>query len=777
MSLIFDKSEVQSYPTIALRGIVVFPGITTSFELGRKLSVASLQYAMENDQPVYLAIQKNPAIEEPNHYDLTEVGVVAQIKSVLRLTNGNLQIVAEGLYRARRVSTVLEQEHLQSEILPYRNSVHHPERQRKAMDSLWALFSDYLRYINKPSPEILEELHHIEDVGVLSDFLASNFLNNFEDRKYLLEEVDSLKRAEKLCSIIEKNIALMELENSIQSKVKYRLQRRQRDAYLREQLNTIRGELGMDEEGGEVEEGNEYSKRIAEAKLPAEVAEKLKSEAAKLAKMPFGSSEASVIHNYLDVCLELPWQNYTEDRLDVTLAQKILDEDHDGITKVKERILEFLSVKQLKQDIKGQILCLVGPPGVGKTSVGKSIARAVGRKFARVSLGGIRDEAEIRGHRKTYIGAMPGRIINAIKLAGSSNPVILLDELDKLTADSHGDPSAALLEVLDGEQNNTFRDHFIELPYDLSSVMFIATANTLDTVPHALLDRLEVIEMGSYSYAEKLSIAKNHLVPKQLEAHGLKKTQCRFTDEGIMLLISGYTKENGVRNLERTIASVCRKTAKEIVSGQRKSVRVTPEVVKRYLGPVKYLRDRMNDSDEIGIVNGLAWTSLGGELLRVEVSAVQGSGKLELTGNLGDVMKESAKAAVSYIRKHGDELGIDPEFYVKRDVHIHVPEGAVPKDGPSAGVTLCTALVSELTGKTVKRNVAMTGEITLTGRVLPIGGLREKTMAAYKYGCDTVLIPYDNSGDIEELDSEVKENLKLIPVKNVSEVLRLAVNP
>lgn len=777
MSLIFDKSEVQSYPTIALRGIVVFPGITTSFELGRKLSVASLQYAMENDQPVYLAIQKNPAIEEPNHYDLTEVGVVAQIKSVLRLTNGNLQIVAEGLYRARRVSTVLEQEHLQSEILPYRNSVHQPERQRKAMDSLWTLFSDYLRYINKPSPEILEELHHIEDVGVLSDFLASNFLNNFEDRKYLLEEVDSLKRAEKLCGIIEKNIALMELENSIQSKVKYRLQRRQRDAYLREQLNTIRGELGMDEEGGEVEEGNEYSKRIAEAKLPAEVAEKLKSEAAKLAKMPFGSSEASVIHNYLDVCLELPWQNYTEDRLDVTLAQKILDEDHDGITKVKERILEFLSVKQLKQDIKGQILCLVGPPGVGKTSVGKSIARAVGRKFARVSLGGIRDEAEIRGHRKTYIGAMPGRIINAIKLAGSSNPVILLDELDKLTADSHGDPSAALLEVLDGEQNNTFRDHFIELPYDLSSVMFIATANTLDTVPHALLDRLEVIEMGSYSDAEKLSIAKNHLVPKQLEAHGLKKTQCRFTDEGIMLLISGYTKENGVRNLERTIASVCRKTAKEIVSGQRKSVRVTPEVVKRYLGPVKYLRDRMNDSDEIGIVNGLAWTSLGGELLRVEVSAVQGSGKLELTGNLGDVMKESAKAAVSYIRKHGDELGIDPEFYVKRDVHIHVPEGAVPKDGPSAGVTLCTALVSELTGKTVKRNVAMTGEITLTGRVLPIGGLREKTMAAYKYGCDTVLIPYDNSGDIEELDSEVKENLKLIPVKNVSEVLRLAVNP
>ncbi|MBQ9130928.1 MAG: endopeptidase La [Clostridia bacterium] len=777
MSLIYDKAEVLTYPTIALRGIVVFPGVTTSFELGRKLSIASLQNAMENDQPVYLSIQKNPAVDEPGHYDLTEVGVVANIKSVLRLTNGNLQIMAEGLYRARRISTVLENDHLESEILPYRRSSSHPERERRVIDSLWTLFSDYLRYINKPSSEILDELHHIDDAGVLADFLASNFLNNFEDRKFLLEEVDSVKRGEKLCGIFEKNIALMELENSIQSKVKYRLQRRQRDAYLREQLNTIRGELGMDEEGVDGEDGNEYAKRIAETPLPKEVAEKLKSEASKLAKMPFGSSEASVIHNYLDVCLELPWEKFSEDRLDIAAAQKILDEDHDGIVKVKERILEFLSVKQLKQDIKGQILCLVGPPGVGKTSVAKSIARAIGRNFARISLGGIRDEAEIRGHRKTYIGAMPGRIINAVKLAGTSNPVILLDELDKLTTDSHGDPAAALLEVLDSEQNHTFRDHFIELPYDLSSVMFIATANTLDTVPHALLDRLEVIEMGSYTDSEKLSIAKNHLIPKQMAAHGLKKTQCRFTDEGIMLLITGYTKENGVRNLERTVASVCRKTAKQIVSGQRKSVRVTPETVKQFLGPVKYLKEKMNDSDEIGVVNGLAWTSLGGELLRVEVSTVQGSGKLELTGNLGDVMKESAKAAVSYIRKHGNELGIDPEFYVKQDVHIHVPEGAVPKDGPSAGVTLCTALVSELTGKTVKRNVAMTGEITLTGRVLPIGGLREKTMAAYKYGCDTVIIPYDNSGDIEELDNEVKEHLKLIPVKNVSEVLRLAVNP
>ena len=777
MSFIYDETEVQTYPTIALRGIVVFPGITTSFELGRKLSVSSLKFAAEQNSPVYLAIQKNPAIDDPDPYDLTEVGVVARIANVLRLTNGNYQIMAEGLFRARRISTVREDDRLESEVLQYNAKHYSSDRERRALDSLWGVFNDYLRYINKPPSEILEELHRVEDPGLLADFFAGNFLNNFEDRRTILEEIDPLRRADKLCRILEKEIALLELENSIQSKVKYRLQRRQRDAYLREQLNTIRGELGMDEEGGDVEDGGEYAKRIAEANLPKEVEEKLRSEATKLAKMPFGSSEANVIHNYLDTCLELPWSKQSEDRLDIKIARDILDEDHDGIEKVKERILEFLSVKQLKQDVKGQILCLVGPPGVGKTSVARSIARAVGREFARISLGGVRDEAEIRGHRKTYIGAMPGRIINAIKQAGTSNPVILLDELDKLTTDAHGDPSAALLEVLDAEQNHTFRDHFIELPYDLSSVMFIATANTLDTVPHALLDRLEVIEMNSYTDTEKLAIAKNHLIPKQILAHGLKKTQCRFTDEAILLLITGYTRENGVRNLERTIASLCRKTAKQIVSGERKSLRITPDAVKKNLGPVKYLRETMSDTDQVGIVNGLAWTSLGGELLQVEVSIVQGSGKLELTGNLGDVMKESAKAAVSYIRKHSNELSIDPEFYTKQDVHIHVPEGAVPKDGPSAGITLCTALVSELTGKSVKRNVAMTGEITLTGRVLPIGGLREKTMAAYKYGCDTVIIPYDNSGDIEDLDKEVREHLNVIPVKNVSEVLHLAVNP
>ena len=776
MAFIYDKSEVQIFNTIALRGIVIFPGITTSFELGRKMSVTSLKAASEQGELVYLAVQKNPAVDEPNGDDLLDVGVVARVANVLRLTNGNYQIMAEGLYRAKRVTTVCEDGRLISEVLQYPKRNVSAVHARRAVENLWTVFNDYLHYVTKPSPEILEEIHRVEDAGLLADFLASNFLTNFDDRMALLEEIHPVRRAEKLCTVLQKDIALMELESSIQSKVKYRLQRRQREAYLREQLNTIRGELGMDEESADLDADNEYAKKIAEANLPAEVEEKLKSEAGKLAKMPFGSSEASVIHNYLDTCLELPWRKYSEDRLDIAEAKRILDEDHDGIQKVKERILEFLSVKQLKPDAKGQILCLVGPPGVGKTSIGRSIARATNREFARISLGGVRDEADIRGHRKTYIGAMPGRIINAVKLAGTSNPVILLDELDKLTRDAHGDPSSALLEVLDGEQNNTFRDHFVELPYDLSAVLFIATANTLDTIPPALLDRLDVIEMNSYTDSEKMAIAKNHLIPKQFNNHGLKKTQCRFTDEAIELLISGYTRENGVRKLERAIASICRKTAKRIVSGECKSVRVTPDIVKKSLGPVKYLRETMSDTDEIGIVNGLAWTSLGGELLRVEVSSMQGTGKLELTGNLGDVMKESAKAAVTYIRKHSSELGIDPDFYTKQDVHIHVPEGAVPKDGPSAGVTLCTALVSELTGKTVKRNVAMTGEITLTGRVLPIGGLREKTMAAYKYGCDTVIIPYDNRGDIEELDSEVREHLSLIPVKSVSEVLHLAVN-
>ena len=771
-----EKTEPALLLTIPLRGVVVFPGLTASFEIGRSLSVATLRKAAETGGTILLVPQIDAEVEDPVDYDLAFVGVEANLVSVLRLTNGNYQVIAEGLHRVKRLKTRKDETCMLSETLPVPQDDLPNAKTKQTLRTLWRVFDDYMQYGQRPSDDIVNELKKTDDPGILADFLASNFVTSFEERYTLLEETDSVRRAEQLRSILEKRIGMMELENSIQARVRYRLHGRQREQYLREELEAIRGELGMTEEGNDYEDGNEYTKRIAEADLPEEVAKKLNEEAGKLAKMPFGTAEATVIHNYLDVCLDLPWRVCTEDRIDIPEAQKILDEDHDGIKRVKERILEFLSVKQLKPDAKGQILCLVGPPGVGKTSVARSVARATNRNFARVSLGGIRDEAEIRGHRKTYIGAMPGRIIDAIKQAGSANPVILLDELDKLTSDIHGDPSSALLEVLDGEQNNTFRDHFLELPFDLSAVMFIATANTLDTVPPALLDRLEVIEMSSYTDTEKLAIAEHHLIPKEIANHGLKKTQIRFTEEALRLLITGYTHENGVRGLQRCIASLCRKTAKKIVVGECKTRRITPEVVKKDLGPVKYLHEQIENKDEIGIVNGLAWTTLGGELLRVEVSAMQGTGKLELTGNLGDVMKESARTAVSYIRKHSGELGVDPEFYTKQDVHIHVPEGAVPKDGPSAGVTLCTALVSELTNKSVRRNVAMTGEITLTGKVLPIGGLREKTMAAYKNGCDTVIIPYDNRGDIEELDGEVRDHLKLIPVKTVSEVLQLAVN-
>jgi ATP-dependent Lon protease len=545
--------------------------------------------------------------------------------------------------------------------------------------------------------------------------------------------------------------------------------------YRREQLRAIKNELGDDQNSDEFEDGDEYSAKIKEADLPEDVSAKLLEENAKLLKMPFGAPEATVIRNYIETCLELPWGKKSDDMLDISIAREILDRDHDGITKVKDRIIEFLAVKQLKPNLKGQILCLVGPPGVGKTSIAKSIAEAMNRKFVRISLGGIRDEAEIRGHRKTYIGSMPGRVVNALKLAGTSNPVILFDELDKLTKDSHGDPTSAMLEVLDVEQNGTFRDNFIEIPVDLSECMYIATANTTETIPAPLLDRLEVITMDSYSDREKLAIAKNHLVPKQLEKHGLKASQCSVNEDALKLLITSYTRENGVRNLEREVGSLCRKSAKLIVEGRKKVV-IGVKTLREMLGPEKFIPDKVYNEDEIGVVNGLAWTYLGGDMLRIECSSMNGTGKLELTGHLGDVMKESARAAMSYIRKHSDSLGVDPEFYSKRDIHIHVPEGAITKDGPSAGITIATALLSELTGRSVKQNVCMTGEITLTGRVLPIGGLKEKSMAAYKSGANIVIIPFENLPNINDIDQEVKDAIEFIPVKHISEVFNIALN-
>ncbi len=769
-------TETTFFNTIALRGIVVFPGTTASFEIGRKMSVNALRASEANDEPLLLLVQPDPSINDPQESDLITTGVIARIVHTARLADGGIQVVVEGIRRVECNEIQISEDIIRCSVFPLnRRRISSFTQERIVIKELFEVFTEYLNYISKPSQEIVDEVNSIKEPSRIADFLASNFVVNFDERVKLLTEFDTTTRIKMLCEIFQKDIEILKLENNIQQKVRYKLQKQQRDMYLREQINAIKTELGenIDDEDGEGSD-DLYSK-IKNADLPEDIREKLFSENSKLSKMPFGTPEATVIRNYIEVCLELPWNKKSKDRNDIAKARKILDKDHDGIEKVKDRIIEFLAVKQLKPDLKGQILLLVGPPGVGKTSIAKSIARATNREFARISLGGVRDEAEIRGHRKTYIGSMPGRVINALKIAGTSNPVILFDELDKLTKDAHGDPTSAMLEVLDVEQNATYRDNFIEIPVDLSECLFIATANTLDTIPAPLLDRMEVIRMDSYSDKEKRQIAKNHLIPKQLQRHGLKASQCRITDKAINELITSYTRENGVRGLEREIASICRKSAKLIVEGETR-VNVDPKMLHTILGPAKFIPDKIYDSDEVGVVNGLAWTSLGGDMLRIECSSMNGSGKLELTGHLGDVMKESARAAISYIRKHSDELGVNADFHSTLDIHIHVPEGAIPKDGPSAGITIATALLSELTGRSVKRDVCMTGEITLTGRVLAIGGLKEKSMAAYKCGAMKVIIPFENLPDTAEFDSEVLNALEFIPVKHISEVFETALN-
>ena len=679
MSVTIEKIAEKSLPTIALRGIVLFPRVITSFEIARKASIKALRQAQESGSELFLAIQRDASVISPKADDLFEIGITARIKHALRLSNGNYQLVVEGITRAELMQVsdaegfLVSRVHIR-DISELRDDT---EDNRRLIREAWAVFNEYLKYVQRPSQDVVAEAKKITDPGLLADCLASTFLVKFEDRQQIIGIIDAEKRLEALLGIFRREIDLIELEGSIQTKVRYNLQRGQREMYLREQLKAIQSELNIDESGDA--DSDEYYARIEAAKLPAEVSVRLHEEDAKLARMPFGSPEGTVIRNYIETCLELPWGKRTKDRMNIQQASKILDEDHDGLRKVKDRILEFMAVKQLSPKLDGQIICLVGPPGVGKSSIAKSIARATNRKYVRISLGGIRDEAEIRGHRKTYIGSMPGRIIASLKLAGSMNPVILLDEVDKLTMDAHGDPTSALLEVLDTDQNKQFRDHFIELPVDLSECLFIATANTVETIPAPLLDRMEVIDMDSYSDAEKLSIAKNHLISKQLKRHGLTRRNLSFTDRALQKIISGYTKESGVRNLEREIASVCRKVARDVVSNGIKTHHVDENAVMELLGPEKFLQDRIYPQDEVGIVNGLAWTSLGGELLRVEVLSMQGTGNLELTGHLGDVMKESAKAAVSYIRKHAETLGIDPGFYKTRDIHIHVPEEQSPR--------------------------------------------------------------------------------------------------
>ncbi len=762
-------------PVLALRGLAVFPEQTVHFDVGRLKSALALEYAMKHDQLLMLAPQKNILEDDPDLTGLYSVGTVVKVKQILKSQNENIRVLVSGMYRARIVELTQNEPYLSGVIeqvaeTPIKDMLRSRALCREAA-MLYTAYSDLLEH---PAQAVQLRILASEDCGFVSDAIAQNSGIDYRDKAKLLAQLNPLRRMENTLKLLRQEIQMLHIEVDIQEKTRANMDQEQRDYYLREQLKTIREELGED---GDDNELAEYEKKILLLNLPTDIEEKLRKDVQRLKKQPYGSAEASVLRNYLDTVLELPWNTSTKERVDVAAARKILDKDHFGLQKVKERILETISVRQIAPQMPPQILCLVGPPGVGKTSVAYSIARSLNRKLARIALGGVHDEADIRGHRKTYVGAMPGRILTGLIQAGSNNPVLLLDEVDKMGSDYRGDPSAALLEVLDGEQNKTYRDHYLEIPFDLSNVMFITTANTLDTIPRPLLDRMEVIEIGSYTDEEKLMIAKNHLIPKQLSMHGLKKTQLKFSDDAIREIIRCYTRESGVRKLERCIAEVCRKADMQLVTGESVAkLSVNGNNVQDYLGIRKYLPDRLPGNDQVGLVTGLAWTSVGGETLEVEVNVMEGTGKLELTGNLGDVMKESAHAALSYIRANCAKLNIPCDFYKTKDIHVHFPEGAVPKDGPSAGVTVCTAIVSALTGVSVRRDVAMTGEISLRGRVLPIGGLKEKTMAALRHGIRTVIIPKDNERDLEEIDQTVRSALNFVTAQTVDTVLETALN-
>ena len=769
-----EHISVGSMPILALRGLVVFPEQTVHFEVGRVKSVLALEEAMKKDQILLLMPQKDISKDDPEQKDLYSMGTVAKVKQILRGQGESIRVLVTGMYRARI------QDLTQTD--PYFYGVAASVTDTEVTENLSAralrreantLYGSYLELTDHQAQPVQLKMLASDDCGFLADSIGQNSGIEFADKMKLLLQLNPVRRLELAVRLLRQEMEMVRLESSIHEKTKFNIDQQQRDYYLREQMKAIRDELGEEDEN----EFAQLEKAILMLNLGEETEKKLLKDLSRLKKQPFGSSEGAVLRNYLDIVLELPWGKKTKERIDVAAAAKVLDKDHFGLEKVKERILETIAVRQMAPENPAQILCLVGPPGVGKTSIAYSIARALNRKMARLSLGGVHDEADIRGHRKTYVGAMPGRIMTALSQSGSSNPLLLLDEVDKMGSDYRGDPSAALLEVLDGEQNGAYRDNYLEIPYDLSDVMFIATANTLDTIPRPLLDRMEVIQLGSYTDEEKLMIAKNHLLPKQLVKHGLKKAQLRVTDDAIREIISCYTRESGVRNLERQIAKLCRKVDMELLQDENlKRISVNGSNLVAYLGQRKYLPDRLPMGDQVGLVTGLAWTSVGGEVLEVEVNVMDGTGKLELTGNLGDVMKESAQAALSYIRANASTLGVPADFYKTKDIHVHFPEGAVPKDGPSAGVTVCTAMVSALTGTTVRSDVAMTGEISIRGRVLPIGGLKEKTMAALRHGIRTVIIPKDNERDLEEIDQTVRKALNFVSVQNVDAVLDTALN-
>ena len=762
-------------PVLALRGLAIFPEQTVHFDVGRVKSALALEEAMKGDQMLLLIPQKNIVDDDPGYSGLFTIGTVVKVKQILKAQNDNVRVLVTGLRRAKITEMLQTTPYLSAmvESVP-EVQVSDNLRSRALRREANALYAGYMDMIERPPQSVQLRLLASDSCGYIADSIAQNAMFDYRDKAKLLCQLNPVRRLEAAVKLLKQEMEMLRLESDIQERTRAIIDQQQKDYYLREQMKAIREELG---EGDDINEFAEYEKCILLLNLPEDSETKLMKDLARLKKQPFGSSEGAVLRNYLDTVLELPWNTSTKERVDVETARKILDKDHYGLEKVKERILETIAVRQMAPEMPPQILCLVGPPGVGKTSVAYSIARSLNRKMARIALGGVHDEADIRGHRKTYVGAMPGRILAAMTQAGSNNPILLLDEVDKMGSDHRGDPSAALLEVLDGEQNKTYRDHYLEIPFDLSNVMFITTANTLDTIPRPLLDRMEIIELNSYTDEEKLMIAKNHLIPKQISKHGLKKSQLRVTDNGIREIIQCYTRESGVRNLERAFAEICRKTAMQLLADENcKRIQITEKNVEKFLGVRKFLPERMNVKDQIGIVTGLAWTSVGGDTLEVEVNVMEGTGKLELTGNLGDVMKESIRAAVSYIRSNANVLGVPADFYKTKDIHVHFPAGAIPKDGPSAGITICTAIVSALTGVTVRRDVAMTGEISLRGRVLPIGGLKEKTMAALRHGIHTVIIPKDNERDLEEIDQTVRKALHFVIAETVDTVLETALN-
>ena len=765
------KKTTIAMPVLALRGLMVFPHMVLHFDVGRAKSVAALEQAMMDDQQIFLVAQKDAEVDDPSVEDLCRVGTIASIKQVMNLPGDTIRVLVEGEKRAVLDTITQEEPYIHGAVIPAEDSV---DASSVEVQALVRATQDFFESFAKASQQVSQEtVNSVRDVDApeqIADLIAANVLTHMEDRQKILEELDVKRRLETLCGILARETELAGVEKQVQARIKKQIEKNQKDYYLREQIKAIQTELG----DAEATDTDDLRERMEKTPLNEEARQKCEKELERLARMAPGTPEVGVSRTYIEWILDLPWGKTTPDNLDLKRARKVLAQDHYGLEKVKERIVEYLAVLRMKQDMKGPILCFVGPPGVGKTSIVRAIAKAVGRKFVQMSLGGVRDEAEIRGHRRTYIGAIPGRIIAGIKQAGTMNPVFLFDEIDKMSSDFRGDPASAMLEVLDAEQNDAFRDHYMELPFDLSKVMFITTANSVDTIPGPLLDRMEIIEVPSYTEEEKLQIAKRHLLPKQIEAHGMQPKAVRMTDRVMRELIEGYTREAGVRTLERTIAKVARKSAVTMLDTGVEEISVTSAVLKEYLGAARYTREMPEKEPRVGVVNGLAYTTVGGELLEIECAVMPGKGTLQLTGQLGDVMKESAEAAFTWVRAHSEQLGLPVDFYKEKDIHIHVPEGAVPKDGPSAGVTMTTALVSVLTGIPVRQDVAMTGEMTLRGRVLPIGGLKEKTLAAFRAGIRTLLIPKENVKDLEDIPPHVLSQFRVVAAETIDDVLKTA---